>query len=32
VISYASMDFEEAKSFVPKVVFPNKQNVIWLAD
>lgn len=28
VISYASMDFEAAKSFVPKVVFPNKQNVI----
>lgn len=28
VISYASMDFEAAKSFVPKVVFPNKQNVL----
>lgn len=28
VISYASMDFEEAKSFVPKVVFPNKQNAL----
>ena len=28
VISYASMDFEAAKSFVPKVVFPNKENAI----
>ena len=28
VISYASMDFEEAKNFVPKVVFPNKQNAL----
>jgi aspartate 1-decarboxylase len=28
VISYATMDFEEAKSFEPKVVFPDKQNVI----
>jgi aspartate 1-decarboxylase len=28
VISYAGMDFEEAKSFVPKVVFPNKHNEI----
>lgn len=28
VISYASMDFEEAKSFVPKVVFPNKENAL----
>ena len=27
-ISYASMDFEAAKSFVPKVVFPNKENAI----
>ena len=26
VVSYAGMDFEAAKSFVPKVVFPNKQN------
>jgi aspartate 1-decarboxylase len=28
VISYATMDFEAAKSFVPKVVFPNKQNAL----
>jgi aspartate 1-decarboxylase len=28
VISYASMDFEAAKSFVPMVVFPNKENAI----
>ncbi len=26
IISYASMDFEEAKSFKPNVVFPNEQN------
>lgn len=26
IISYASMDFEEAKSFEPKVVFPDKDN------
>ena len=28
IISYALMDFEEAKSFVPKVVFPNKENAL----
>jgi aspartate 1-decarboxylase len=26
VISYASMDFEEAKGFVPRVVFPKEGN------
>lgn len=26
IISYASMDFEEAKSFKPTVVFPDTQN------
>jgi len=26
IISYAWMDYEEAKSFQPKVVFPNEQN------
>lgn len=26
VISYATMDFEEAKSFVPSIVFPNAEN------
>jgi aspartate 1-decarboxylase len=26
IISYASMDFEEAKSFKPTVVFPDSQN------
>lgn len=26
IISYASMDFEEAKSFEPNVVFPDKDN------
>ena len=26
IISYASMDFEQAKTFKPKVVFPNKEN------
>ncbi|MEO6327948.1 MAG: aspartate 1-decarboxylase [Ginsengibacter sp.] len=26
VISYAAMDFEEAKKFVPSVIFPNQNN------
>lgn len=26
IISYAQMDFEEAKSFKPKLVFPNHNN------
>ena len=26
VISYASMDFEEAKTFKPTIVFPNENN------
>ena len=26
IISYASMEFEEAKSFKPTIVFPNDQN------
>lgn len=26
IISYASMDFEEAKSFKPTLVFPNESN------
>ncbi|MDL2297264.1 aspartate 1-decarboxylase [Bacteroidales bacterium OttesenSCG-928-B11] len=26
VISYCSMDFEEAKTFKPTVIFPNKNN------
>ncbi|MEQ8362355.1 MAG: aspartate 1-decarboxylase [Cyclobacteriaceae bacterium] len=26
IISYASMEWEEAKSFKPSVVFPNEQN------
>jgi aspartate 1-decarboxylase len=26
IMSYAQMDFEEAKSFVPKVVFPKENN------
>lgn len=28
VISYAQMEFEKAKSFVPSIVFPNKSNKI----
>ena len=28
VLSYASMDFEKAKSFKPKLAFPNKSNKI----
>lgn len=26
IISYASMDFEEAKSFTPSIVFPDTEN------
>lgn len=26
IISYASMDFEEAKKFNPSVIFPNEEN------
>lgn len=26
IVSYASMDFEEAKSFQPSLVFPNEHN------
>jgi len=26
IISYASMDFEEAKQFKPKVIFPDEHN------
>ena len=28
VISYAGMDFEEAKTFTPLVIFPDKENKI----
>ena len=28
VISYATMDFEKAKSFEPRVIFPDKQNTL----
>lgn len=28
IISYALMDFEEAKSFTPKVVFPKEGNIL----
>ncbi|HRG58911.1 MAG TPA: aspartate 1-decarboxylase [Bacteroidia bacterium] len=28
VISYATMNFEVAKTFIPKVVFPNKNNAL----
>jgi len=28
IMSYASMDFEEAKTFVPKVVFPKEGNKV----
>lgn len=28
IVSYAQMDFEEAKSFVPAIVFPNENNKI----
>ena len=26
IISYASMDFEEAKKFKPQIIFPNEEN------
>lgn len=26
IISYASMDFEEAKKFKPSIIFPNEEN------
>lgn len=26
IISYAAMSFESAKTFIPKVIFPNEQN------
>jgi aspartate 1-decarboxylase len=26
IVSYASMDFEEAKTFVPAIVFPKENN------
>ena len=26
IVSYAQMDFEEAKAFVPSIVFPNENN------
>lgn len=29
IIAYALMDFEEAKTFQPRIVFPNEQNRIW---
>ena len=32
VIAYASMDFEEAKSFEPTVVFPNSNNQLLSSD
>lgn len=28
VISYASMEFEEAKSFKPSIIFPNTDNLL----
>lgn len=28
IISYASMDFEEAKSFKPRIIFPNPDNLL----
>jgi aspartate 1-decarboxylase len=30
IISYALMDFEEARTFTPRVIFPNKDNKIFL--
>ena len=29
IIAYALMDFEEAKTFQPKVVFPENNKVLW---
>jgi len=28
IVSYASLEFEEAKTFKPKIIFPNNQNKI----
>jgi len=28
IVSYASMDFEEAKSFKPHIIFPDKNNLL----
>jgi len=28
IVSYASMDFEEAKSFKPSIIFPNEDNTL----
>lgn len=28
IISYASMDFEEAKSFKPNIIFPDQNNLL----
>jgi len=28
IVSYASMDFEEAKSFKPSIIFPNENNTL----
>ncbi len=28
ILSYASMDFEEAKTFIPKIIFPKENNTI----
>lgn len=28
IMSYALMDFEEAKTFIPKIIFPNADNKI----
>jgi aspartate 1-decarboxylase len=28
IVSYASMDFEEAKSFVPAIIFPDDNNKV----
>lgn len=28
IVSYATMDFEEAKGFTPKIVFPKEENKI----
>ena len=30
IISYALMDLEEARTFTPRVIFPNKDNKIFL--
>ena len=28
IMAYAQMDFEEAKSFAPKIIFPDEKNMI----